>query len=56
MFRGTSLFRARRSGVLRNALIVAGNLGDEEALAVARTLTDDPDPLVRETARRVLAR
>lgn len=56
MFRGTSLFRARRSGVLRNALIVAGNLGDEQALAVARTLIDDPDPLVRETARRVLAR
>ena len=56
MFRGTSLFRARRSGVLRNALIVARNLGDEEALAVARTLLDDPDPLVRETARRILSR
>ncbi len=55
-FRGAPLWRARRAGLLRNALLVAANTGDGDALAAARGLLDDRDPTVAETARRVLAR
>ncbi len=53
-FRGTPLFRSKRAGLVRNALIVGANLGDEDVRAVARDLVDDPDPGVRAAARRAL--
>ena len=41
-FKHTSLFRNRRVGLLRNAAIVLGNIGDERALpALERALNDD---------------
>jgi epoxyqueuosine reductase len=52
-FRGTPLSRPRRSGLLRNALIVAANTADGDASAAARTLVGDPDPTIREMARRL---
>ncbi len=54
--RGTALMRTRREGLLRNALLVAENGGDEEALAEAPRLAEDPDPGLGGTARSVLAR
>ncbi|HXD88018.1 MAG TPA: tRNA epoxyqueuosine(34) reductase QueG [Urbifossiella sp.] len=42
-FKGTSLWRTKRTGLLRNAAIVLGNSGDRRALAaLQRALTDDP--------------
>ena len=55
-FLGAPLWRAKRAGLLRNALIVAANTDDADALAAARELVGDPDSTVAETARRVVAR
>ena len=50
-FRGTVFFRAKREGVLRNAAIVLGNVGDERALPALEKATRDKDGLVRDAAR-----
>lgn len=56
-FRGTAMFRPHRPTLVRNALLVAHGQNDLEALAEAPRLRDeDPDPVVRETARDVLER
>ncbi|HZT80317.1 MAG TPA: tRNA epoxyqueuosine(34) reductase QueG [Gemmataceae bacterium] len=55
-FRGTALTRARRRGLLRNAAVVLGNLGDPAALPALRQALDDPEPLVREAARWAIER
>jgi epoxyqueuosine reductase len=55
-FRGTPLIRSRRQGLVRNAIIVAANTGDERALRAARDRLGDPDPVVRDTAALSLAR
>jgi epoxyqueuosine reductase len=49
-FRDTPFERPRRRGVVRNALIVAANTADEEALSAAATALRDPDPVIRGTA------
>ncbi len=50
-FKRTSLFRNRRVGLLRNAAIVLGNVGDERALpALERALTD-AEEVIRDAAR-----
>jgi epoxyqueuosine reductase len=49
-FRGTVFFRAKRSGMLRNAAIVLGNVGDESCLAVLDRAAGDEDKLIREAA------
>jgi epoxyqueuosine reductase len=49
-FAATPLERPRRPGLVRNALIVAANTGDDEAIAAARDRAADPDPVIRETA------
>jgi epoxyqueuosine reductase len=54
-FRRTALWRARRSGLLRNAAIVLGNRGDVAAgPALGRALAD-PDPVVRDAAAWALS-
>lgn len=46
-FRKTPLWRARRSGVLRNAAIVLGNQESAESLPALQKGLVDQDPLVR---------
>jgi epoxyqueuosine reductase len=55
-FRGTALTRPRRAGLLRNAALVLGNLGQEAALPALRRALADPEPVVREAARWAIAR
>jgi epoxyqueuosine reductase len=55
-FLHTSLWRTRRTGLLRNAAIVLGNTGDERAIpALERAQTDD-DAVIREAAGWALTR
>jgi epoxyqueuosine reductase len=46
-FRDSPLLRPKRAGLLRNAAVVAGNLGDRAALPALAEALDDPEPLVR---------
>ena len=55
-FEGSPLRRPKRAGMVRNALIVGANTGDDEVLRVAARLVDDPDPGVRDAARYALQR
>ncbi|MCA9199475.1 MAG: tRNA epoxyqueuosine(34) reductase QueG [Planctomycetales bacterium] len=58
LFRKTPLWRSRRRGILRNALIVLGNQRYSPALAAVERLLEDDEPLVRhaaEWARQQLA-
>ena len=55
-FRHTALWRARRSGLLRNAAIVLGNRGDAEAVPALRAALGDSDATVREAAAWALSR
>lgn len=50
-FRGTALWRAKRSGLLRNAALVLGNSGDATALPALCRALEDAEPVVREAAR-----
>jgi len=56
VWKGTPLERARRQGLVRNALIAAANTGDGEGLAAARDRLGDPDPVVRGTAAWAVGR
>ena len=56
-FAGTPLLRARRRGLLRNAAVVLGNLGDAAAVApLIGSLETDADPVVRGHAAWALRR
>jgi epoxyqueuosine reductase len=55
-FRPTALERPRRRGLVRNALIVAANVRDSEALEAAGARLEDPDPVVRGTAAWAIGR
>ena len=55
-FRSTAMWRARRSGLLRNAAIVLGNRGDASAAPALRGALADPDPVVRDAAEWALTR
>ncbi len=55
-FRGTAIARAKRAGLVRNALVVGANLADPGVASVAERLVDDPDEGVRAAARACLAR
>jgi len=47
-FQRTPLMRAKRSGLLRNACVTAGNLQTEELIKpLAEVLSDDSEPLIR---------
>ena len=49
-FQKTPFWRAGRAGLLRNAAVVLGNLGDRAALPALQAAQADPHPLVREHA------
>ena len=55
-FRRTALWRARRSGLLRNAAIVLGNRRDPAAAPALRAALADHDPVVRDAAAWALSR
>jgi epoxyqueuosine reductase len=55
-FRGTSFFRAKRSGLLRNASVVLGNVGDERALPALEKAAADDDEVIRAAARWAIGR
>jgi epoxyqueuosine reductase len=50
-FRGTALLRSKRCGLVRNAAIVLGNVGDAAALPALRRPQADPEPTVRDAVR-----
>jgi epoxyqueuosine reductase len=54
--RRTALRRARYRGLLRNALVVAGNSGDASLAPLVRRHAEGDDPLLAEHARWALAR
>lgn len=49
-FANTSLLRTRRTGLLRNAAIVLGNVGDERALPALERAMTDGDEVIAEAA------
>jgi epoxyqueuosine reductase len=55
-FDGTALARTRRQGMVRNAIVVAANAGDEAALEAAGDALEDADPVIRAAAADSLAR
>jgi epoxyqueuosine reductase len=55
-FRRTALWRAHRSGLLRNAALVLGNRRDRGAVPALTAALDDADPVVRAAAAWALAR
>lgn len=55
-FRGTSFFRAKRTGLLRNAAIVLGNTGGAGAIPALERATLHGDDVIREAAEWALAR
>jgi epoxyqueuosine reductase len=55
-FGGTALQRTRRRGLLRNAAIVLGNVGDERALPALTKALGDDEEIVREAAAWAIQR
>jgi epoxyqueuosine reductase len=55
-FRGTSVLRAKRRGLVRNACVAAGNSRDTAALPILEGLLADPEPLVRGHAAWAVGR
>ena len=55
-FKKTSLFRNRRGGLLRNAAIVLGNVGDERALPALEKALIDQEGVVRDAAAWAIER
>jgi epoxyqueuosine reductase len=49
-FGGTPIVRTKRKGLLRNACVALGNIGDETALSTLRQAAKDPEPLIAEHA------
>ncbi len=49
-FKNTPFLRAKRSGLIRNACVVAGNLGDNALLPYLQHLTNEKSELIREHA------
>ncbi|MBA4187392.1 MAG: tRNA epoxyqueuosine(34) reductase QueG [Planctomycetaceae bacterium] len=55
-FKPTSLWRNRRAGLLRNAAIVLGNIGDKRALPALEKALTDPDAAIRDAATWAIER
>ena len=49
-FAGTPILRTKRRGVLRNACVALGNIGDESALPALRKAAEEPEALIVEHA------
>ncbi|HEY8495328.1 MAG TPA: tRNA epoxyqueuosine(34) reductase QueG [Myxococcota bacterium] len=54
--RRTALRRAKHRGLLRNALVAAGNAGDASLVPLVARHAESPDPLIAEHARWALGR
>jgi epoxyqueuosine reductase len=50
-FAGTPMLRTKRRGLLRNACVALGNVGDGSALPALQKAASDPEPLIAEHAR-----
>jgi epoxyqueuosine reductase len=55
-YRRTPLWRTKRRGLLRNAAVALGNLGDEASLPALAAALRDPEPLVRGHAAWAIGR
>jgi epoxyqueuosine reductase len=55
-YRHSPLWRTRRSGLLRNACIALGNLGDRSSVPALGMALEDHDPLIRGHAAWALGR
>jgi epoxyqueuosine reductase len=56
-YQGTSILRAKRAGFARNVAVALGNLGDRRSVGpLARSLAEDPEPVVRGHAAWALGR
>ena len=56
-FRGTPLMRAKRDGLLRNAAVAAGNLGDPQLVqSLSKALLEDSSPIIRQHAAWALGK
>jgi epoxyqueuosine reductase len=55
-FRGTALWRTKRSGLVRNAAIVLANRGERRAVAALTRALADEDAVVRHAAAWALAK
>jgi epoxyqueuosine reductase len=55
-FAGTAVLRARRTGLLRNALIAAGNSGSPSLIPALEKLSRDADPMLQRHAAWSLSR
>jgi epoxyqueuosine reductase len=55
-YRGTALMRTKRTGLVRNAAVVLGNVGDERTLPALERARDDADAGVREAAEWAIGR
>lgn len=55
-FRGTPFERAKRRGLVRNAAVALGNIGDRAVLGALERVGRDPDPLIVEHAQWAIER
>jgi len=55
-FRNSPLWRTRRSGLLRNACVALGNVGDRSSASGLAAALHDPEPLIRGHAAWALGR
>jgi epoxyqueuosine reductase len=50
-FKRSPIQRTKRRGLLRNAAVALGNIGDEQSLPALEQARNDPEPLVREHSK-----
>jgi epoxyqueuosine reductase len=50
-FAGTPILRTKRRGLLRNACVALGNVGDQSAIPALEKAFNDPEPLITEHAQ-----
>jgi len=53
-FRDTALWRSKRQGMIRNALLLLAASQDRQAIPACQNCLNDPDPVIRATARWAL--
>ena len=50
-FAGTPMLRTKRHGLVRNACVALGNVGDETAFPLLQNIASESDPALGEHAR-----